>query len=237
MMKRMICAMLALAVGLLGFAAAEAMDVTGSWYLNVIETEGVQLDPAALGMEMSITLNADGSATMTALGEDADVGHWTISGSTVTVTDSTGDSMVAELVDGELVIAEESIGGSMVLGREKQTPTGYVPAAVESAPALSDFEGTWSAALIDMLGMQMSMEVLGMKLVIEISGETATVTSNESGADVSYEAPVSLEGSVLTVAAAGDEMPMELQLQQDGKLVFAEEGEGIAMYMYFEKIA
>lgn len=235
-MKKLISMLLALAMCLMGLALAEAMDVTGDWYLNAIEAEGVQMDPALLGLDMSITLNADGTAALSSFGNGADMGTWSISGSILAITDSVGDTMIAELIGNELVIDEtETIGGSMILGREKQAPQGYVPAAVESAPALQDFEGTWTASLIDMLGMQMAMDKIGMKLVLEIEGDKATVTSNESGADVSYEAPLTLQGDTLNVAAVEDQMPLHLQLQQDGKLVYAEEEEGMAVYIYFEK--
>jgi len=125
----------------------------------------------------------------------------------------------------------------MILGREKQELQSYVPAAVEPAPALQDFEGTWNAVMVDMLGMQMPMDALDMQLAIEIVGENAVVTHVEGGEEVVYSAPLKLEGSVLTVEAVDDQMPMNLQLQQDGKLVYAEEAEGLTLSMYFEKIA
>lgn len=236
-MKRAFSMMLVLALCLLGFTAAEVADVTGVWYLNIIEMDGMQLDPEMMGFEQTFTLNADGSAVLSSFDEAEESCSWSMVDGLVQISDPAGDTLVAVLEGSDLVIDDEETGVTMILGREKQKPVGYVPAAVEKNPAISDFEGSWNAALIDMMGMQVSMEAIGMKLVVEIAGDTAKVVSNESGADVSYEAPVTLEGDTLNVAAVDDQMPLNLQLQQDGKLVFAEESEGMAITMYFEKIA
>lgn len=235
-MKKMISMMLVLALCLLGFAVAEPMDVTGDWYLNTIESEGVELDPAMLGFELTLTLNADGSAGMESFGE-ADTNYsWVMDGENVIVTDSYDESMIFVPDGANLVVHDEENGFEMIMGREKTAPQGYVPAAVESAPAMQDFEGVWNAAIIDMMGMQLPMETIGMKLMVEIKDGSAEVTSNESGAEITYEAPVTLEGDTLTVAAVDDQMPLPLQLQQDGKIVWAEESEGMIISMYFEKI-
>lgn len=236
-MKRALSMMLVLALGLLGFAMAEAVDLTGVWYLNIVETEGMQLDPAMIGMEMTLSLNADGSAEMDNGGETEAGWSWTNVDGVAQIADASGVAFAARLDGGNMVIANPDAGITMIFGQEKQALQLYVPAAVEESPALSDFEGSWNAALIDMMGMQVSMDAIGMQLVVEIAGETAKVTSNEDGAELRYEAPVTLEGNTLTVAAVDDQMPMTLRLQQDGKIVFAEESDGMAITMYFEKIA
>lgn len=236
-MKKLISTVLALALCVLGCAFAEALDVTGDWYLNVIESEGVQLDLSMLGMEMVITLNADGSAEMSSFGEAEGGTSWRMDGSNVIITDAAGDTLTACPESGNMVIDDQESGVVMILGRERRELQGYVPAAVEDAPAMQDFEGIWNASIVDMMGMQLPMETLGMELVIEIVGENAVVTHTEAGEEVVYSAPLTLAGSVLTVAAVDDQMPMNLQLQQDGKLVCVEETEGLAMNMYFEKIA
>jgi len=235
-MKRLISAMLVLAMCLLGCAMAEAMDVTGDWYLNMIEAEGVQLDPALLGFELTLSLNADGSATMQSFDESDSGCNWVMKGESVVITDPAGDSLLATVEGTNLVVHDEESGFLMVLGREKEAVQNYVPAAVETNPAMQDFEGVWSAALIDMMGMQLSMDAIGMTMVIEIQDGFATVTSIEEGADMSYQAPVSLQGDMLTVEASGDQMPLYLQLQQDGRMVYAEQSEEMAISMYFEKI-
>lgn len=237
-MKKLISLMLVLALCLMGGAFAEALDVTGVWYLNVIESDGMQLDPAMVGMEMTITLNADGSAAVENMGEADPRFTWEMDGETVVITDNAGVAMPAVMdEDGNMVILEEELGMTMILGREKTAIETYVPAPVEEEPALADFEGTWNAALIDMMGIQVSMEALEMKLQIEIAGTNALVTSNESGEEMSYNAPVHLEGDTLTVESMSEQMPMELQLQQDGKVVCTEENEGMIISIFFEKIA
>lgn len=236
-MKKMLSMMLVLALCLLGFAMAEVADVTGVWYLNIVETEGMQLDPAMIGMEMVLVLNPDGSAEMTTGGETEAGWSWTTVDGVAQIADASGVAFAATMDGGNMVIDNPDAGITMIFGLEKQALELYVPAAVEANPALSDFEGTWNAAMIDMMGMQVSMDAIGMQLEVAIAGETARVTSNESGAEMSYDAPVTLEGDTLTVAAVDDQMPLTLKLQQDGKLAFSEEGDGMAITMYFEKIA
>lgn len=235
-MKKLISVILVLALCMLGCALAEAMDVTGVWYLNVIESEGVQLDPAMLGSELILTLNADGSAELESFGESGFAG-WHMDGDNVIITYEDGETMIACPDSGNLVIDDPEIGLTMILGREKQALQNYVPAQVVAEPTMQDFEGSWSATLIDMMGMQMPLDALDMTLVVEIAGDSAVVTHNEGEENTAYTAPVRLEGDVLTIEAVDDQMPMNMQLQQDGKLVYTEETEGLAMIMYFEKIA
>ena len=235
-MKKLISMMLVLALCLLGCAIAEPMDMTGDWYLNTIESEGMQLDPAVLGFELTLTLNADGSATMKSFDESDSSCSWVMDGENVVITDPAGDTMTAVPEGANLVVQEQESGFLMILGREKTAVQNYVPAAVEKNPAMDDFQGLWNAAIIDMLGMQLPMDTIGMKLMVEIKDTTATVTSNESGAETTYIAPVKLEGDTLTIEAVDEQMPLPLQLQQDGKLVWVEESEEMTISMYFEKI-
>ena len=234
-MRKLISAILALVLCVAGCAFAEALDVTGAWYLNVIESEGVQLDPALLGSELTLTLNADGSAELESFGETG-FANWYMENGNVIISYEDGQTMTACPDNGNLVIDEAESDMTMILGRQKQELQNYVPAAVNSAPSMQDFEGAWRATIIDMMGMQMPMEVLGMQLVVDIAGDSAIVTHAEGETNTVYTAPLKLEGSVLTVEAVDDQMPMNLQLLQDGKMVYTEETEGLAMLMYFEKI-
>lgn len=235
-MKKLISVMLVLALCAVSCAFAQAMDVTGTWYLNVIESEGVQLDPAMLGSELILTLNADGSAELESFGESG-FAVWHMENGNVIIAYEDGEAMTACPDSGNLVIDDQEIGMTMILGREKQALQSYVPAQLVADPTMQQFEGSWNAVLIDLMGMQMPLDALDMKLVVEIAGSSAVVTHIEGEENTSYTAPIKLEGNVLTVKAVDDQMPMALHLQQDGKMVYTEETEGLAMIMYFEKTA
>ena len=236
-MKKLISVMLVLALCAMGCAFAEALDASGLWYLNVIESEGVLLDPALFGMEMVYELKADGSANLSSYGEIVETIKWRMEGENVIITNPAGESLTGRLEDGNMVFEDPENSLVMIYGREKQELQSYVPAQPVSDPTMQQFEGTWNALFIDMMGMQLPMTTLDMKLVVDIAGGSAVVTRNEGGVDVIYTAPVKLENGTLTIEAADDQMPMPLQLQQDGMLVYAEETEGLVMSMYFEKIA
>ena len=53
---------MALTMALTG--AAEGNSLTGSWTLTGVETQGMTLDPSALGMDFSLVLNEDGTVQM-----------------------------------------------------------------------------------------------------------------------------------------------------------------------------
>ena len=59
-MKKLLCALLALAM-LCACAAAEEADVTGTWYLNEIKLGEERINPAAMNLELAFTLNENGA--------------------------------------------------------------------------------------------------------------------------------------------------------------------------------
>ena len=59
-MKKLLCALLALAM-LCACAAAETVDVTGTWYLSEIKLGEERINPAAMNLELAFTLNENGA--------------------------------------------------------------------------------------------------------------------------------------------------------------------------------
>lgn len=45
-------------------AAGEAPDLTGVWELDAIESDGITGDPTVVGLEMILTVNADGTIVL-----------------------------------------------------------------------------------------------------------------------------------------------------------------------------
>ena len=70
-MKKIIAILFALAL-CLGVALAEDVDVTGEWFATEMTMGELSFNPAALGVDMSITLNADGTAVITAADVEQD---------------------------------------------------------------------------------------------------------------------------------------------------------------------
>ena len=89
-MKKLLSLLLVLAMmlGLTAFAEA-TVDYTGVWTLNRVETPGMTMDMsmlAQLGMNMTITINADGTMVMTTLGVDEN-GTWAVTGTGISIAD------------------------------------------------------------------------------------------------------------------------------------------------------
>ena len=86
-MKKLVSLIIALAMlCLMVPAMAEETLPTGEWYLISVSAEGTQVDPAVFGMEMTLTLNEDGTCTM--VSEETEEGTWTFEGNTLTITDA-----------------------------------------------------------------------------------------------------------------------------------------------------
>lgn len=117
--------------------SAAAQTVVGTWKVETVngmdpidamkETVGEGMLELALGMLgvteqqyreqlLVMTLNADGTATMSAIGQDGGSGTWTQNGDKVTVTDGDGESAVFTFENGKLSATIE--GESMVLVRK-----------------------------------------------------------------------------------------------------------------------
>ena len=80
------------------------MNLAGTtWYLVSLTQEGVTMNPADYGLEISMTLNADGSSAMVAYGEDS-VGSWSVEGDVISITDEDDNTQEFSLNEnGELV--------------------------------------------------------------------------------------------------------------------------------------
>ena len=70
----LLACLMALTMALTG--AAESLSPVGSWTLTGVEANGMTLDPAMLGMEITMTLNEDGNAEMGMTGLLEDGGPW-----------------------------------------------------------------------------------------------------------------------------------------------------------------
>lgn len=131
-MKKLLSALLALAMLLTALcgAMAEEVDVTGEWILSRVRVQGAEADPSALGMEITMNLNADGSATVNALGSE-ESGKWYIEDGKCIVDDGAEVEMMGVCLPLEtagmamyLEIADGHVAYSLTVGEEIQTGEG-----------------------------------------------------------------------------------------------------------------
>lgn len=243
-MRRIITLFVVLVMALsLTCAMAEADGVTGLWYLNIVEYEGVQLDPGAMGMEMTMTLNADGTAAMTAniVGEEeVTEGSWTQEGDTVTVT-ADGDPMVFTLSDGNLIGAMED-GSVMTFGLERVILESFAPAAPVADATLADFNGTWHSEYVDFSGM-MTVPAGSMGVDITLVILDGAISVSELGLEgeyLNYEITGEVSDGIMSAILGDEETGRELTLAllEDGMISDVGSGTDAEMYMitYFAPV-
>lgn len=248
-MKKILACVLALSLMLLCVvAAAETTDVTGSWYLNVVETEGMQMEPGMLGMEVTMILNADGTVVLySAFGEEGEeeTGTWTQEGDIVTLKQEEAEDTVFALTEGQLVADMD--GEKMIFGREKTEVEKYEAAPVDTDAALADFDGDWEISLIDFMGMQIPAEmaegIVDMSQTnMSISNGVAVMSGTDAeGNPVSAEITGELADGVLTLKTVDEyenESVLPVALLEDGLLCLTEgdEESGMSIAIYYERV-
>ena len=148
-----------------------ANEVIGIWYLTAYETEGITLNPAAIGMEMTMIINEDKTASMQSTIGDSPEGSWVIEDGKLLVT-LDGATSIFELNDDVLTTHED--GAILYLSREMRP--GIEAPSVRTDVTLEDFAGDWIAVASSVFGLMESLEAAG---VVESS---VSIT----GADVIY---------------------------------------------------
>ena len=99
---------LALAATLCLGAMAEEVSYVGAWTLTDIRLGEQSMDPAMMGMDMSIVLNEDGTCTLTTMGM-TETGTWVPTEGGISLTDAAGVTDTIAYRDGALVLTAEGI--------------------------------------------------------------------------------------------------------------------------------
>lgn len=217
-MKKFFALMLVLAMACAMLPAAAEEDMTGVWYMKTMTVGEQTIDVAMMGMEGSLTLNADGTGVMASSGQESEC-TWTATSITIN-----GDTAELALADGALVITSE--GTSMTFSRE-------APSAVEMAPenlnaAAEDFNGNWVCAYLEMEGTIVPaslMEAAGQALpVITFDNGKFTLEGGTLGDVLGAILPelTYAEGVYTGETSFGDTViPFRLSLLEDGMLRFS----------------
>ena len=141
--------------------AAIPDEYLGAWYGVSMEIEGVSYPLADMGMDLTITIGADGTAEMHMNGEDERI--------RCSMQDGvlTADGVSFALQDSMLVVSED--GMTMTLSREKpETSAASIPVIDESA-TIDDLKGVWALAHVTMDGVTLPAEAA------EMAGDTLAV--------------------------------------------------------------
>ncbi len=234
-MKKYLSALILLLIFSLALPAhSESLDCTGVWSLNSYEMDGMRLDASVFGMEMTLTINPDGSLSLEIPGSGTSTGRWEISGSTLKIL--AGEESIEATINGdELVTAADENGTSMIFGRERKN-TAFQPAPARTDVTVSDFDGTWQATSMGILGNLYPAE---SDITLQISNGLVSVQQpDDEGNLLEYDAKASLEKGVLIVSPPEDlegARELCLQLLEDGSLAHSEESEGMIIEIYFTR--
>lgn len=145
----------------------EAQDVAipdeylGAWYGVSMEMEGVSYPLADMGMDLTITIGADGTAEMHMNGEGERI--------RCSMQDGvlTADGVSFALQDSMLVVSED--GMTMTLSREKPEASAASIPVIDESATIDDLKGVWALAHVTMDGVTLPAEAA------EMAGDTLVV--------------------------------------------------------------
>ncbi|MBQ4513671.1 MAG: hypothetical protein II969_11815 [Anaerolineaceae bacterium] len=86
------------------FAAAAESALFGEYELTSMNYGGTEMDPGAMGMSAVLTLNEDGTGSLTMNGAPNELPKWTDDGATVTLYNSSGDALACSYADGIITL-------------------------------------------------------------------------------------------------------------------------------------
>ena len=228
-MKKLISLILALALCCMLVPAMAEEDITGEWYASFA------------GIAMTMTINADGTLSMTAPGQEGSAeGIWTLEGDQLTLTVDESPATATVSADGILL---SSGGMDMLFTREPVE----VPTVGEVKPdaAAEEFYGEWAVAYMEAEGILMDPGAVGMGLPKIVLGEGTiefiatdetdfmTPIFNALGLVSAYEnGALNLTSTTEGITATG-----KVEMLTDGMIKVSLDNNGNAMVFYYKPAA
>ena len=141
--------------------AAIPEEYLGVWYGVSMEMEGVSYPLSDMGMELTLTIGADGAAEMNMNGEGESI--------QCSMQDGvlTADGVGIALQDGMLVVSED--GMTMTLSREKPEASAAPIPVIDERATIDDLKGVRTLARVTMDGVTLAAEAA------EMAGDTLVV--------------------------------------------------------------
>lgn len=141
--------------------AAIPDEYLGAWYGVSMEIEGMSYPLADMGMDLTITIGADGTAEMHMNGEGERI--------RCSMQDGvlTADGVSFALQDSMLVVSED--GMTMTLSREKPEASAASIPIIDESATIDDLKGVWTLAHVTMDGITLPAEAA------EMAGDTLVV--------------------------------------------------------------
>ena len=237
-MKKLLAVALALAL-LCAVALAETAEVVGEWHLIEARFGDTVLPTAALGMEMTLTFNEDGTGAMLSPTEEGDRSAelaWKLVDEGIEMTVQTLDeegnakeeTAVVTLEDGQLLMNEE--GSSLVFSRDAADAAALpAPVAAESEEA---FLGVWNMSTVNKNGIPLPAATFGMEGTHTVEAGKAVMGDSEKADEYATE----FVDGILKLSR--EEETLNLELYDDGSVGITEQlDEETTMAILFVKAA
>jgi len=169
-----------------------------------------------MGMDFVLTLNEDGSATMSMMDGPSD-GSWSFDGSKgiLSFNDSPAEFTVE---DGALIISNED--NSMTFTRDAAAAVSLAPAVADAE--LEDFNGEWKGTYYMAVGIPMPLSMMGAVVNVTIEDGTVSLAAEVPSTESTDEEEGDGESRTVSV-----ESEFTAELQEDGTLFVDFEGEDV----------
>ncbi|MBR0357555.1 MAG: lipocalin family protein [Clostridia bacterium] len=237
-MKKLVSLILVLLLICMAIPTMAEEEITGDWYLKTMKSGDQEYDAASIGYVIVMTLNEDGSATMTMPGQEPIAGTWALDGDKITVTadDAPVDGTVSE---GAIVLEQD--GMEMVFTREEVSAIAL--AEVKAAESAEEFYGDWTCVYLEMEGKVMDIAIVEMGIPHVSISENGLEFYDEDDGTLTLvlkmnklDAPVFAEGKLAVKAAADALNPnfaVDAELLEDGMLKLTVVADNSPMILYF----
>ena len=187
-------------------SAAIPEEYLGAWYGMSMDMEGTLYPLADLGMNIMITIDADGTATLDTDGETEESTCFMQDGALML------DDAALAIEDGNLIYAQN--GMVMTLSREK--PQAAEAAPIDESATIDSFKGVWTAVRVTADGATIPAESADM------GGDTLTIYGDSCDLLLSGSLidalPCRMDGSTLLISILDGEFPATIHT--DGTLAF-----------------
>ena len=225
-MKKLFSLVLVVCMACMMIPAVAEDSIAGEWYASLG------------GVTMTMNLAEDGTAAITMPGsEDAAAGSWVLDGEKITVTieDSPAEGTYA---DGTITLGDEDM--TMVFTRE--LPKAIEIAAVNTAAAAEDFDGTWEIVYIGYNGTIVDTSTTSEQLPgLLVENGAMQFTGESSLAQVfgTNALPMTYADGALSMSVSLGETSygLKLEMLEDGMLSLTASMGDMSVNMYFVKAA
>ena len=205
---------------------ADYDDFVGTWTASVMESEGERVDLAMLGLEMTLRLDADGTATLASFGEE-DASVWTYADG---AADIDGVAVVLT-ADGSLCMEDEGDRILFVRGEAGGAGAPALPDAPQTvSDELSGYVGFWHAVYLSTGGLTGDPRTLSLHITLTLDADgTGVFTFGDDTPQVWYQDE---ESGTVFVGETADGVGMALTLI-DGD--FLQYGTQLGGYIMFSR--